>query len=200
MRIISGTFKGRRFDPPSNITARPTTDFAKEGLFNLINNIIDIEGTTTLDLFAGTGSISYEFVSRGCLHSTAIEMSNQQISYIKKLSAQLKISNLHIFKQDVFRFLAKSSASFDIIFADPPYQLDNITSIPDAVFNKNLLNKDGLLIVEHGSKTSFTKHPNFREHRNYGNVHFSFFEHKKVKQVEEPTNPDLELNLPTALV
>ncbi len=179
MRIISGLFKGRRFDPPSNITARPTTDFAKESLFNLINNMTDFEDATTLDLFSGTGSISYEFVSRGSLHSTAVEMSDRHIAYIKKICTQLKISNLKIYKQDVFRFLEASSGSYDIIFADPPYQLENITSIPDLVFKNRRLNNDGLLIVEHGAKTSFSEHPNFIEHRNYGNVHFSFFENKQ---------------------
>ncbi len=175
MRIISGRFKGRRFTPPTNITARPTTDFAKESLFNLINNQMDIEGCTTLDLFAGTGSISYEFVSRDCLHATAVEMSDKHISYIRKIITQLKIDNLKVYKQDVFRYLANSAGSYDLIFADPPYQLDNIMDIPDAVFNNSRLNADGLLIVEHGSKTSFTEHKNFTEHRNYGNVHFSFF-------------------------
>ncbi len=175
MRIISGTYKGRRFTPPSNITARPTTDFAKESLFNLINNITDIEDKTTLDLFSGTGSISYEFVSRGCLHATAVEMSDRHITYIRKISNELKISNLKIYKQDVFRFISSPNGSYDIIFADPPYQLDKIMTIPDEIFKNKLLNPDGLLIVEHGAKTSFFEHPNFSEHRNYGNVHFSFF-------------------------
>lgn len=179
MRIISGKFKGRRFDPPTNITARPTTDFAKESLFNLIINEIDIESSTVLDLFSGTGSISYEFASRDALHITSVEMSDRHIGYIKKMCELLKIKNIRIVKQDVFRFLANTGASYDIIFADPPYQLENIADIPDYVLNNNHLNNDGLLIVEHGIKTDFSAHPNFYSHRNYGNVHFSFFKNKE---------------------
>lgn len=175
MRIISGRFKGRRFEPPTNITARPTTDFAKESLFNLINNEMDIEGITALDLFSGTGSISYELASRDAMHITSVEMSDRHIAYIKKMCSLLKIDNIRIVKQDVFRFLAGTSNSFDFIFADPPYQMENIADIPDAVFKNNHLNKDGLLVVEHGIKTDFSEHPNFVSHRNYGNVHFSFF-------------------------
>lgn len=178
MRIISGRFKGRRFDPPSNITARPTTDFAKESLFNLINNEMDIEGITALDLFSGTGSISYELASRDALHITAIEMSEKHIGYIRKMCSDLKIDNIRVMRQDVFRYLTSTQTSFDFIFADPPYQLENIADIPDLVFKHNHLNPDGLLIVEHGSKTSFENHPNFVDHRNYGNVHFSFFKLK----------------------
>lgn len=177
MRIISGKFKGRRFDPPSNITARPTTDFAKESLFNLINNRMDLEDITCLDLFAGTGSISYELVSRGCSHVNSIEMSERQLSYMRKMIKDLKIDNMRPMRMDVFRFIENSAyGSYDFIFADPPYQLENIQEIPDRIFANNLLNPDGLLIIEHGSKTSFADHPNFSEHRNYGNVHFSFFE------------------------
>lgn len=178
MRIISGKFKGRRFDPPSNITARPTTDFAKESLFNLITNETDIEGSTVLDLFSGTGSISYEFASREALHITAVEMSDRHIGYIRKMCEQLKINNIRIVKQDVFRFLSGTNVSYDLIFADPPYQMENISDIPDYVFRNNHLNPDGLLIVEHGIKTDFSAHPNFYSHRNYGNVHFSFFHNK----------------------
>ena len=178
MRIISGKFKGGRFEPPANITARPTTDFAKESLFNLINNRMDLEDTTCLDLFAGTGSISYELVSRGCDHVTSIEMSERQLGYMRKMIKDLKIDNMRIMRMDVFRFIeSTSSGSFDFIFADPPYQLDNIMEIPDKIFANNLLNKTGILIIEHGSKTNFEAHPYFSEHRNYGNVHFSFFEY-----------------------
>lgn len=184
MRIISGRFKGRRFDPPSNITARPTTDFAKESLFNLINNEMDIEGITALDLFSGTGSISYELASRNALHITAIEMSEKHISYIRKMCTDLKIDNIRVMRQDVFRYLTSTQTSFDFIFADPPYQLENITDIPDLVFKHNHLNKNGLLIVEHGAKTSFENHPNFVDHRNYGNVHFSFFRTLEYKETE----------------
>lgn len=179
MRIISGRFKGRRFDPPSNITARPTTDFAKESLFNLITNMIDIEGITALDLFSGTGSISYELASRDAMHITSVEMSDRHIAYIRKMCSTLGINNIRIVKQDVFRFLANTSYKYDLIFADPPYQLTNINEIPDAVINNNHLNTNGILIVEHGKSTDFSKHPAFVEHRSYGNVHFSLFNNQE---------------------
>lgn len=175
MRIISGRYKGRRFDPPTNITARPTTDFAKESLFNLINNEMDIEGITALDLFAGTGSISYELASREALHITSVEMSDRHIAYIRKMCSTLKIDNIRIVKQDVFRFLENTKEQYDLVFADPPYQLDNIADIPDAVLRNNHLTDDGILIVEHGKSTDFSAHPAFIQHRTYGNVHFSFF-------------------------
>lgn len=175
MRIVSGKFRGRHFDPPSNITARPTTDFAKESLFNLIDNIMDIDGKTALDLFAGTGSISYELISRGAAYVTSVEMAQTQLAFIHKVCGQLKIDNMRIVKQEVFRFLNSTTASYDLIFADPPYQLPNIEEIPDAILGNKHLNTGGILIVEHGAKTSFEAHPAFFQHRNYGNVHFSFF-------------------------
>ena len=135
MRIISGKFKGRRFTPPTNITARPTTDFAKESLFNLINNRMDIEDTLCLDLFAGTGSISYELVSRGCLQVTSVEMSEKQLAYMRKMCKDLKIDNMRILKTDVFRFIDnKNAGQFDFIFADPQYPLANIEAIHDKIF------------------------------------------------------------------
>ncbi|MDD3404889.1 MAG: 16S rRNA (guanine(966)-N(2))-methyltransferase RsmD [Sphingobacteriia bacterium] len=178
MRIISGKFKGRHFTPPSNITARPTTDFAKESLFNLVGNMIDIESAAVLDLFAGTGSISLECVSRGCSSAVAVEMSERQIAFIKKMTGELQLDNLKVVRSDVFRFLKSNSALFDFIFADPPYQLASIEEIPDAVFAKDRLTEDGIFVLEHGIKTSFERHPNFIFHRNYGNVHFSFFKKK----------------------
>lgn len=175
MRIVSGTFKGRHFTPPSNITARPTTDFAKESLFNLVGNLMDMEDATVLDLFAGTGSIGLECVSRGCRNVTAVEMSERQIAFIKKMTAELKIKNLRVLRTDVFRFLKSNNEQFDFIFADPPYQLATINEIPDAIFEKKRLTENGIFVLEHGVKTNFEEHPHFFEHRNYGNVHFSFF-------------------------
>ena len=176
MRIISGKFKGRRLTPPTSITARPTTDFAKEGLFNVLTNYMEFEGTTALDLFSGTGSISLECVSRGCIHVSAVEMSEQHIGFIKKTMDSLKVDNLRVYRSDVFRFLTTNHESFDFIFADPPYQLPNITELPDAIFKQKRLKDGGLFVLEHGSKNSFETHPHFVEHRNYGNVHFSFFQ------------------------
>lgn len=175
MRIISGQFKGRRFSPPTDIKARPTTDFAKEGLFNLLNNRIDFEGITVLDLFAGTGSISMEFISRYCKSVTAIEQDRKHCSFIKKLANELKVDNLILHQGDALKFISSCRSNFDLIFADPPYAMEQLESLPDLILQANLLKEDGLLILEHGSKQHFEEHPHFSFHRNYGNVNFSFF-------------------------
>lgn len=178
MRIISGTYKGRRISAPSNITARPTTDFAKEGLFNLLNNRIDFEDIDVLDLFAGTGGIGIEFVSRGCNSAISIEQNERHCAFIRKVCEDLKIKNLSLMKTDVFRFINSCHSKFDLIFADPPYELKELKEIPDIIFKNKLLKEDGLFILEHSSKDSFVSHPNFDDHRNYGNVNFSFFINK----------------------
>ena len=176
MRIISGKFKGRRITPPTNITARPTTDFAREGLFNLLTNRIDFEEITALDLFAGTGAISLELISRGCKQVTSVESNFRQYEFIQKASKELGVDNLILLKADVFKFLERNKYRYDFIFADPPYDLSNLTDLPDIVFSRNLLSEDGLFILEHSAKNDFSKHPNFLEKRHYGNVNFSFFE------------------------
>lgn len=178
MRIVSGKFKGMRFEPPRDITARPTTDFAKESLFNTLGNIIDFEGINVLDLFAGTGSISYEFVSRGAKDVTAIEMSMTQIEFVKKMCSKLKINNLHVYRSEVQRFLDKCKEQYDIIFADPPYQMGNIEVIIESVLNGKLLKDNGIFILEHNKEHSFIQHNNLFDSRRYGNVHFSFFRNK----------------------
>ncbi len=178
MRIISGTYKGRRISAPGNITARPTTDFAKEGLFNLLNNRIDFEDIDVLDLFAGIGSISIEFVSRGCRSAISIEQNERQCAFIRKICNELKITNLNLLKTDVFKFINSCHSKFDLIFADPPYELNQLTEIPDLIFNQQLLKPGGLFILEHSAKNSFTSHPKFADHRKYGNVNFSFFAEK----------------------
>lgn len=178
MRIISGKYKGRRISAPSNITARPTTDFAKEGLFNLLNNKIDFEGIAVLDLFAGTGSIGIEFVSRDCKSVISIEQNDRHCSFIRKVCTELKIDNLSLMKTDVFKYINSCHTQFDMIFADPPYELDKIREIPDLIFSNKLLADDGLFVLEHSAKQSFENHPNFTDHRHYGNVNFSFFENK----------------------
>ena len=179
MRIISGKYKGRRISAPSNITARPTTDFAKEGLFNLLNNRMYFEGIDVLDLFAGTGGISIDFVSRDCKSVISIEQNDRHCAFIRKVCGELKIDNLSLLKADVFRFINTCHTQFDMIFADPPYELNKIEEIPDLIFGHNLLKADGLFVLEHSAKTKFTNHPNFADHRNYGNVNFSFFEVRK---------------------
>jgi len=179
MRIISGKYKGRRISAPSNITARPTTDFAKEGLFNLLNNKIDFEGIHVLDLFSGTGSISIEFVSRDCKSVISIEQNDRHCAFIRKVCTELKIDNLSLLKTDVFKYINSCHTQFDMIFADPPYELDKLAQIPDLIFARKLLKSDGLFVLEHSANNKFENHPNFVDHRNYGNVNFSFFEVKE---------------------
>ena len=176
MRIISGTYKGRHINPPKNITARPTTDFAKESLFNLLTNRIDYEDCSVLDLFSGTGSISFEFVSRGVRDVIAVELAHTQQNFIIATSKALGIRNLTVIRADVFKYLRSCAIKFDIIFADPPYTLDNIPEIPDIIFENQLLTDNGWLILEHSANNDFTSHPHFVEHRVYGNVNFSFFQ------------------------
>ncbi len=181
MRIISGKHKGRRINPPKSLTVRPTTDFAKEGLFNVLNNHIDFEGLKVLDLFCGTGNITYEFASRESNHITSVDDNYQCCEFVKKTIADFKMMQVKVIKSDVFSFLKKTAGGcYDIIFADPPYEmeLEKFELIPELIFSKNLLQPEGLLIIEHGARTDFSKHQLFMEHRKYGNVNFSLFKKK----------------------
>lgn len=175
MRIISGTYKGRRLQPPANISARPTTDFAKESIFNVLNNFTDFEELEVLDLFSGTGSIALEFVSRGCISATAIELEQKHCNFIHSTCKLLNIDNLTVIKSDVFRFVSQTGKKFDLIFADPPYMLKELPQLPDIIFSHSLLKPGGLFILEHSAKNNFAEHPHFAEHRKYGNVNFSLF-------------------------
>ncbi|MBL4593098.1 MAG: 16S rRNA (guanine(966)-N(2))-methyltransferase RsmD [Flavobacteriales bacterium] len=176
MRIISGIHKGRRLMAPKNLPARPTTDFAKEGLFNTIGNDVNINDIDVLDLFAGIGGITFEFASRGAKKIVCIDENYNCISFIKKTARELEFNQINAFKNDVFRYLKKYDTQFDIIFADPPYQLKNIDQVPELVFEKNLLKENGILILEHDRNWDFSEHKNFVKHRKYSNVNFSFFE------------------------
>ncbi len=176
MRIISGTFRGRRLTPPKNITARPTTDFAKESLFNLLNNRMDFEGVDMLDLFAGTGGIGLEFVSRGAREVTAVEMAHTQQNFIISTCKQLGISNLRVVRGDVFRFINTCRVQYDFIYADPPYALAELPTLPDLIFEHELLKTNGLFVLEHSKTNDFSTHPHFVEQRTYGSVNFTFFE------------------------
>jgi len=180
MRIISGTHKGRRFNPPSSLKARPTTDFAKEGLFNILDNNIDFDGIDVLDLFSGTGSISYECSSRGANNIFSIELDYQNSQFIKKTAEELGLKNINVIKGDVFKFISHCSAKFDLIFADPPYALPTLKTIPEELFKQDILKDDGLFVLEHGRDNSFKTDPNFIEERNYGNVHFSLFKKRSI--------------------
>ena len=185
MRIISGKYKGRRFNPPKNITARPTTDFAKENLFNVLNNYMDFEETElALDLFAGTGSISIELLSRGCRRVISVERDPQHFSFLLKTMKELGTTSWFPVKADAFRFLERSGEQFDFIFADPPYALEGLATIPDKVFGHRLLKADGLFVLEHGKDLHFEDHPHFLEHRHYGSVNFSFF--RAAEPTDEP--------------
>jgi 16S rRNA (guanine(966)-N(2))-methyltransferase RsmD len=175
MRIISGIYKGRRLQPPTDIKARPTTDFAKESLFNVLNNYIDFEEIEVLDLFSGTGSIALEFISRGCIMATAIEIEQKHCNFINNSCKILNINNLSVFRTDVFGFLQQCNKQYDLIFADPPYTLKELPLLPELVMNLSVLKPEGLFILEHSAKNNFNKHPYFSEHRKYGNVNFSFF-------------------------
>lgn len=176
MRVISGIYKRRRFDVPHTFKARPTTDFAKENLFNVLSNYIDFEdNVTALDLFAGTGSISIELVSRGCDKVISIEKDPLHLSFINKIMKEVKTDKCFVLRADVFKYIEKCQEKFDFIFADPPYALERLSEIPDMVFKYELLKKDGMFVLEHGKNLSFESHPYFIEHRHYGSVNFSFF-------------------------
>lgn len=174
MRIITGKYKGRHFDVPRSFKARPTTDFAKENIFNVMVGYIDFEGTTALDLFAGTGSISLELLSRGCSEVVSVEMDRDHARFIKQCVDKLNANPNHsLIKGDVFRFLKSCKRQFDFIFADPPYALPTLETIPDLALP--LLKEDGVLVFEHGKQNDFSQHPRFAEHRQYGSVNFSIF-------------------------
>ena len=175
MRIISGTFKGRRIAPPKNITARPTTDFAKESLFNLLTNRMDFEDVDMLDLFAGTGGIGIQFISRGAREVTAVEMAHTQQNFIISCCKQLGIRNLHLIRGDVFKFVKACHVQYDFIYADPPYDLPQLATLPDLIFEQEILKEEGYFVLEHSKNNDFSTHHRFLEMRNYGSVHFSFF-------------------------
>lgn len=176
MRIISGSLKGRRFSPPKSFSARPTTDIARESLFNVLNNRIDFEELSVLDLFGGTGSISYEFASRGCEEVTIVELNYKHFSFIKSMINEFKLDNeITLIKADVFKFIKKCSIQYDLVFADPPFDLKDFDKIPERFFENDLLKDEGVFILEHSDKMSFDQHPQFSEVKKYGKVHFSFF-------------------------
>lgn len=179
MKIITGEYGGRRFDPPRNLQARPTTDLAKQALFNILQCSFALEGCRALDLFSGTGSISFELLSRGAEHVVSVEMGRQQQQFIMHVAEQLHVSRQRhqLVRGDVFRYLASQPAggAFDLIFADPPYALADLDKLPDLVLQERWLADDGLFVLEHGKENDFTAHPMFRELRTYGAVHFSFF-------------------------
>ncbi|OCX53268.1 16S rRNA (guanine(966)-N(2))-methyltransferase RsmD [Mucilaginibacter sp. PPCGB 2223] len=175
MRIIGGKLRGLRLNPPNNLPVRPTTDLAKEALFNILNNQIEFEGLKVLDLFSGTGNISMEFASRDAEIVVSIDRSVQCIHYLNDMSRQHKLGQIKTFKADVFKYLEMETDKYDMIFADPPYDLNRIPDIPKLVFENDMLLPGGMLIVEHQSMQNLSQHPAFMEQRKYGHSSFSFF-------------------------
>ncbi|HEY9550711.1 MAG TPA: RsmD family RNA methyltransferase [Prevotella sp.] len=175
MRIITGIYKGRHFDVPRTFKARPTTDFAKENIFNVLNGYVDFEGATALDLFSGTGSITLELLSRGCSTVVSVEADRDHAHFIRQCVTKLGTEKNVLIRGDVFRFLKSCRQKFDFIFADPPYALPHLETIPSLVFERDLLNAGGIFVFEHGKQNDFSTHPHFLEHRAYGSVNFSLF-------------------------
>lgn len=174
MRIISGKFKGKKLSAPNNLPVRPTTDYAKESLFNIINNHYFFEDLAILDGFSGTGNIGYEFISRGAGKVDSVDANTHCIKYQNEIKTALGLNNLYTIQQDFFEFLKTCTNKYDLIFCDPPYDIDGINNIPNLVFENNLLTEDAWLIIEHSKNTLFN-HPNYLETRKYGTVNFSFF-------------------------
>ena len=175
MRIITGRYKGRHFDIPRSFKARPTTDFAKENIFNVLTQYVDFDGATALDLFSGTGSISLELLSRGCQQVVSVEMDRDHHRFIQDCLKKLDTKACIPIRGDVFRFLKSCKQQYDFIFADPPYALKKLPEIPDLVIGRQLLKDGGIFVFEHGKDYDFSNHPHFLEHRSYGSVNFSLF-------------------------
>ena len=176
MRIIGGTHGGRRFNPPSNMPyTRPTTDIAKEGLFNILQNMIDFEDIKSLDIFGGTGSISYELASRGAADLTIIERDKNMAAFIKKTAAEFGFNNIKLIQLEVFKFLKTCVDQYDFIFADPPYALQNMDELPLLVFEKNMLTPNGIFVLEHTLRNDYQQHPRFMKMKQYGSTIFTYF-------------------------
>ncbi|MBP3253164.1 MAG: RsmD family RNA methyltransferase [Bacteroidales bacterium] len=175
MRIVAGSLRGRRLYPPKDLPVRPTTDFAKESLFNILRNQIDFTQCNALDLFCGTGNISFEFVSRGIKNITSVDVNKKCIDFVNKTKQQFLVDNLFAMRSDVFVFLGRSKMKYDVVFADPPYDMDRTDLLVQLVVPQ-FLNPDGMFILEHSADRSYTDHPMFKQQRNYGKVNFTFFQ------------------------
>jgi len=176
MRIVSGIYKGKRLFAPKNLPVRPTTDFAKEGLFNVLHHSLDFDALTVLDLFCGTGNISYEFLSRGVQHVTSIDQSFSCIKYVKKVvKEELNALNHIAFCCEAVKYVQKTTQQYSLIFADPPYQFEGYDALVLSIFKQNIVAKDGLVIMEHSKQADLSHLPHYRETKKYGNVQFSFF-------------------------
>lgn len=185
MRIITGIYKGRHFDIPRTFKARPTTDFAKENIFNVLNGYIDLEDAIALDLFSGTGSISLELVSRGCQSVISVEADRDHHAFIKQCLKKLGTDRCIALRGDVFRFIKSCHQQFDFIFADPPYALPELPTLPKLILERGLLKPNGIFVFEHGKNNSFEDVPRFIEHRAYGSVNFSIFSNREPEGEDE---------------
>ena len=189
MRIISGKYGRRRFDVPTNITARPTTDMARENIFNVLNNLLDYSSTSALDLFAGTGAVTFELASRGCPSVVCVEKASVQYRFIQHVKTQLRAEEVHPMRGDVFRFINTCSQAFDFIFADPPYDLPQLGELPQLIMASRLVRPGTLIVVEHPREYAFDSLPHFSQHRAYGKVNFSLF---TIPEAEaQPDSDDL---------
>ncbi|MEX1001667.1 MAG: 16S rRNA (guanine(966)-N(2))-methyltransferase RsmD [Crocinitomicaceae bacterium] len=178
MRVVSGKYRGKRFYPPKKFPSRPTTDFAKEGLFNILNNQLNWEEVVVLDLFAGTGAIGLECLSRGAKSVLSIEKHPVAIRHLNKIRENFPDEDWRILKKDVFAFIAENSGPYDLILADPPFDMEGVEKLPDLIFQSSLLSKNGVLVLEHSKKESFKTNERWIDERNYGGVSFSFFRHE----------------------
>ncbi len=188
MRIVGGKYKGRRIHPPKSILARPTTDFAKEGLFNILQHTVPLEGIRVLDLFAGTGNISLEFLSREAEEVISVEQDRELFTHLQQTARLLQATNWHHVKSDAFTFVKSHRSVYDIIFADPPFELEGTELLPSLVRESGILAPDGLLIIEHPKQVDMRTDPWFDRHRPYGNVHFSFFQPPAAAVANEASN------------
>lgn len=175
MRIIRGKYGRRRFDVPTNISARPTTDFARENIFNVLENLIDFEGIKAIDLFAGTGAIALEMVSRGASEVTAVELAPTQYRFIEKVRQQLNCPELKVVKGDALKFISAISSPVDLVFADPPYDMEGFDEVPCRILDSPAVGPDTIVVVEHSKNRDFSSMPEFFQHRAYGSVNFSLF-------------------------
>ncbi|MCF8463407.1 MAG: 16S rRNA (guanine(966)-N(2))-methyltransferase RsmD [Flavobacteriales bacterium] len=176
MRIISGLHKGRSIRPPKNLPVRPTTDMAKEGLFNILNNLVEFDALNVLDLFCGTGNISFEFISRGALSVTSVDANSRCAGFVKSTFDELKYASGSVIKADALRFVESSKNKWNMIFADPPYEYDQYHKLVNTILDNGLLAENGILIMEHPAEVDFSTFPTNTQTRKYGRVHFSFFE------------------------
>jgi len=176
MRVIGGTLKGRRGSPPRQFKGRPTTDFGREGLFNLLRSRLELDGIEALDLFAGSGAVSFELASRGALAVTSVERDAGSCRYIQKQAQDFELEAIRVLRADAFAFLGKAMTQFDLVFADPPYTEPKLPELPEMVRAAGLVSKGGLFVLEHGDRQDFSKEVGFVEMRKYGHVHFSFFD------------------------